>query len=282
MKTLSIITINYNNLEGLRKTTKSVLSQTWHDYEWIIIDGGSTDGSKEFIEETVQNLKRSEFNPLTYWCSEPDKGIFNALNKGVKKASGQYINFLNSGDIYTEKYVLEFIFKDKQYECDVIYGDWQDIANGKLLNKWSSGNPLTLKQELLQCTCHQALFINTEELKKDLYDETYKMMADWRKNIEWLIRGKTFVHVPIIVCYYDLTGVSSSFDSKEYKHEKKKMLEELFPPLLRPYYDCLTQNKDIIVSNYQKDINKEFAMLQNNRVSRFFYRLARKSAKLFR
>lgn len=280
--TLSIVTINFNNLEGLRKTTESVLSQTWHDFEWIIIDGGSTDGSKELIEETAKKLASSDFNPLSYWCCESDNGIFNALNKGTQKASGQYVNFLNSGDVYTGQDVLERVFKDKAFDCDVIYGDWQDIANGKLLNKWSSGNPLTLKQELLQCTCHQALFINTEKLKKDPYDETYKMMADWRKNIEWLIQGKTFVHVPVIVCYYDLTGVSSSFDSEEYKNEKKKMLEELFPPLLRPYYDCLTQNKDLIVSNYQKDINKEFAMLQKNCISRFFYRLARKSAKVFR
>ena len=279
--TLSIITINYNNLEGLRRTIDSVISQTWHDFEWIIIDGGSTDGSKELIEETAKQLASSDFNPLSYWCSEPDKGIFNALNKGVGKAIGQYVNFLNSGDVYTEPDVLEKVFKDEPFDCDVIYGDWQDIANGELLNKWSSGSPLTLKQELLQCTCHQTLFINTEGLKKDPYDESYKMMADWRKNLAWLMQGKTFVHVPVIVCYYDLTGVSSQFDSEPYLKEKSRMIAELFPPCLMPYYNYLIKGQDLIANMVTKEIISEYKLLNSNRISRFIFRIARKVAELY-
>lgn len=279
--TLSIITINYNNLEGLRRTIDSVISQTWHDFEWIIIDGGSTDGSKELIEDTANELAASDFNPLSYWCSEPDKGIFNALNKGVGKAIGQYVNFLNSGDVYTEQDVLERVFKDKAFDCDVIYGDWQDIANGEILNKWSSGAPLTLKQELLQCTCHQALFINAEGLKKDPYDESYKMMADWRKNIAWLMQGKTFVHVPVIVCYYDLTGVSSQFDSEPYQEEKSRMIAELFPPCLIPYYNYLIKGQDLIANMVTKEIISEYKLANSNRVSQLLFRIARKFAKIY-
>lgn len=278
--TLSIITINFNNLEGLRKTITSVLSQTWHDYEWIIIDGGSTDGSKELIEDTAARLASSDFNPLTYWCSEPDKGIFNALNKGANKASGHYVNFMNSGDAYTNESVLETVFKECNYHCDVIYGDWQDIANGKQLNKWSSGSPLTLKQELIQCTCHQALFINTEELKKDPYDETYKMMADWKKNIAWLIHGKTFIHTPVTVCYYDLTGISSQFDSEPYLKEKNRMIEELFSPSLKPYYNFLVKNQDLITNDVTKEIISEYKLVNSNRLSQFIFRISRKIAKI--
>ena len=88
---LSIITINFNNLAGLKKTADSVISQTWKEFEWIIIDGGSTDGSKEFIVSLNDDLNRNGWNPITYWCSEPDKGIYNAMNKGIGKAKGEYL-----------------------------------------------------------------------------------------------------------------------------------------------------------------------------------------------
>ena len=88
----SIITINYNNVEGLRNTIKSVVNQTYTDYEFIIIDGGSTDGSVEVIKEYA--------NIITYWVSEPDKGIYNAMNKGIEVANGEYLNFMNSGDCF--------------------------------------------------------------------------------------------------------------------------------------------------------------------------------------
>src|SRR5690606_20733259 len=87
---LTIITINLNNLEGLKTTIESVLSQTWQEFEYIVIDGGSTDGGKEYIE--------SQKTHLNYWVSEPDKGIYNAMNKGILKSSGKYLLFLNSGD----------------------------------------------------------------------------------------------------------------------------------------------------------------------------------------
>lgn len=96
MSKLSIITINFNNLEGLKKTAESVINQTWKDFEWIIIDGGSTDGSKEYIINLNDNLNHVGWNPITYWCSKPGKGIYNAMNKGIAKASGDYLNFMNS------------------------------------------------------------------------------------------------------------------------------------------------------------------------------------------
>ena len=95
---LSIITINLNNLEGLKKTYESIVCQTFTDYEWLVIDGGSTDGSREFIEQHQEKL--------AYWCSEPDSGIYNAMNKGIQEAKGEYINFKKSGDYLASKDAL--------------------------------------------------------------------------------------------------------------------------------------------------------------------------------
>lgn len=96
---LSIITINYNNKNGVQKTIDSVLSQSFEDYEWIVIDGGSNDGSKELLEKYQEHF--------AYWCSEPDNGIYNAINKGLSHTTGDYIQFLNSGDWLYDSTALE-------------------------------------------------------------------------------------------------------------------------------------------------------------------------------
>ena len=101
---LSIITINYNHKEGLLKTIKSVVNQTYHDIEYIVIDGGSTDGSVDVVKQYEDSI--------SYWVSEPDCGIYNAMNKGVAKATGEYCLFLNSGDsLHGTDSILEFVSK---------------------------------------------------------------------------------------------------------------------------------------------------------------------------
>lgn len=110
---LSIITVNLNNLEGLKRTYESVVCQTFTDYEWIVIDGGSTDGSREFIEQHQDKF--------AYWCSEPDKGIYNAMNKGIIHAQGEYLNFMNSGDCLACEETLARVLVPNHTE-DIIYG----------------------------------------------------------------------------------------------------------------------------------------------------------------
>lgn len=102
MKIISIITINYNNKVGLKKTIESVIQQDFNSFEFIVIDGGSTDGSYDVIQEYR--------NYIDYWVSEPDKGIYNAMNKGITIARGEYCNFMNSGDFFYDKNVLSSIF----------------------------------------------------------------------------------------------------------------------------------------------------------------------------
>ena len=96
---LSIITINYNNARGLERTIKSVICQTFTNYEYIIVDGGSTDGSLEVINKYADHISK--------WVSEPDEGIYNAMNKGTRMASGEYFNYMNSGDCFCDAHVLE-------------------------------------------------------------------------------------------------------------------------------------------------------------------------------
>ena len=100
----SIITVNYNNRDGLRATIESVVNQTYRDYEFIVIDGGSTDGSTDVLKEFDDKI--------TYWVSEPDKGIYNGMNKGIAKATGDYLNFMNSGDCFYNEKVLELLNKN--------------------------------------------------------------------------------------------------------------------------------------------------------------------------
>ena len=115
MKKVSVITINYNNAEGLKRTLESLFVQTFTDYESIVIDGGSTDGSREVIEGFADRI--------TYWVSEPDGGIYPAMNKGIRQATGIYYNFMNSGDLFEDSTVLENIFASDPAE-DILFGKY--------------------------------------------------------------------------------------------------------------------------------------------------------------
>lgn len=219
--TLSIVTINYNNLEGLRKTIDSILSQTWKDYEWIIIDGGSTDGSKELIEETANKLASSDFNPLSYWCSEPDKGIYNAMNKGIKHCKGDYINCMNSGDYFTNDDVLKIIFSTKIYG-DIVYGNWyQQYAKTKVLKEISRS--MLFSRFPYENICHQAIFCKSTILKSRGFDEDI-LHADWKRWTEELLSGKNFQHIPIAICVYDMSGITGKKSEELFLRERNIIL----------------------------------------------------------
>lgn len=196
---LSIITINYNNKVGLQRTIDSVICQTWRDFEWIVIDGGSTDGSKELIEQYQEYF--------SYWCSEPDKGVYNAMNKGIAKAKGEYMQFLNSGDRYHNSSVLKHI-KVELDGADVVYGDLNYISEkGNYFVSYPE--ELTNLYFLLHSIGHPASFIRSELLKERGYREDLRIVSDWYRFFEWFREGKSFHHVHIIVADYDTTGISS-------------------------------------------------------------------------
>ncbi|MBF8150977.1 glycosyltransferase [Winogradskyella sp. F6397] len=168
---ISIITINYNDLEGLQKTMKSVLGQTYTDIEYIIIDGGSEDGSKAYIESCEQDL--------AYWVSEPDNGIYNAMNKGIAHATGDYLLFLNSGDWLLDDLVIENFVNFIPVE-DIIYGKIKWIKEQKIWDDDFS-NKITFKYFSKASLPHQGSFIK-HKLFREIgnYDEKLKITSDWK------------------------------------------------------------------------------------------------------
>lgn len=223
--TLSIITINYNNLTGLRKTVASIVSQTWHDFEWIIIDGGSTDGSKEFIENTAEELASSDFNPITFWCSESDKGIYNAINKGISHCQGEYINCMNSGDEFYERDTLQKVFANS-HVADIVYGDSFHYSIEKSFTAHFP-YPINIFNFYHNNICHQAMFVKTELLKASGFDEKYRICADYAKWIEFTIKGCSFEYIPITICRFDMNGMSNTGDL--IYRERSEIQQELIP-----------------------------------------------------
>lgn len=227
---LSIITINYNNREGLKKTIESVLSQTFTDYEYIIIDGGSTDGSRELIEQ-YQDL-------LAYWCSEPDKGIYNAMNKGVQHAHGEYVNFMNSGDCLHNDNTLKEVFEGKEYEEEIVTGQLLNMDTGKLLRKYEENILLYIVKSTLN---HQGSFIRREWLQKYPYDENLKIVSDWKFWVETIILDKARVRIiDTIVGEQDMTGISTNGRYHDLmSQEREQVMTTLFSTSLRDVFQEL-------------------------------------------
>ena len=214
---LSIITINYNNKSGLQKTIDSVTCQTWHDFEWIVIDGGSTDGSKELIEQYQRFF--------AYWCSEPDKGVYNAMNKGIEKAKGEYLLFLNSGDCLHEITVLETVLSNTM-EDDILYGSLNFVSStGHKIIHYPE--KLSLHYFFCYSIGHPSSFIRTSLLKKCGYREDLKIVSDWCKFIEWFREGKSFRRIQVVVSDFDTTGLSSSNETL-IGQERTLVLEDIY------------------------------------------------------
>jgi glycosyltransferase involved in cell wall biosynthesis len=219
---LSIITINYNNKAGLQKTIDSVVAQTWRDFEWIIIDGGSTDGSKELIEQYQQHF--------AFWCSEPDKGVYNAMNKGIDKAKGEYMNFMNSGDIFYSKDTLEEVFARNTLNADMVYGDWVRIEKENIV-LMKAPNKVSLEFFYTDNICHQAMFLESSTMKKRSYDETFQIYADWARWMEMALDGLVFQYVPVTICCFDATEGLSNKITSNLDMEKERMRTMISNPI---------------------------------------------------
>lgn len=218
----SIITINYNNRKGLSDTISSVLSQDYKDFEYIIIDGGSQDGSKDEINKVKKDL--------SYYCSEPDGGIYPAMNKGIDKAKGEYILFLNSGDTLHNKNVLQEMRNQMNDHLDIVSG-YAVLPNGNFLNHHEKN---VLMMLMLSTFSHQATFIKRKLFDKYRYDENEKIISDWKAWLQWVIIDKcTWKYVNTIVCNYNLDGISSSKQNwNDILKSRRESLEILFPPLI--------------------------------------------------
>ncbi len=197
---LSIITAVLNAKEDLAKSIKSIRKQHFKDFELIVIDGGSTDGTREVI--------RQNEDIIHFWLSEPDKGIYHAMNKGLSRAKGEFVTFLNAGDAYCNEEVLESIFADTN-GCDIIYGDIVIVFDDQKPDYYMKAMEFS-KHKLLEAgtrvVCHQAFFV--KRALAPTYDTSYKYKAElsWYFDILEKNPSLEIMHKSMEVVYYPLNG----------------------------------------------------------------------------
>ncbi len=229
MKKLTIITINFNNGSGLKRTFDSVFEQSMQDFEYIVIDGGSSDSSKQLIEQRQHQID--------YWVSESDRGIYHAMNKGIAKASGEYILFLNSGDSFHNASVLANSFPSLK-DYDILTGDLNVVSESGMSRVLIAPESLSLYSFYRYSLAHQSSFIRRlcfSELGG--YDEDVKITADWK----WFVLAvclyqKSYKKLDMIISDFDMNGVSS--DPKNFQQileEKDKVVKEHFSIFFSDY-----------------------------------------------
>lgn len=218
---LSIITVNLNNRAGLQKTGDSVITQSFKDFEWIVIDGGSSDGSRELIEQY------SDY--IAYWVSEPDKGVYNAMNKGVTVAKGEYLQFLNSGDWLYDNTALERCFSHR-FAADIVYGDLY-FCRGDEKKPYVYPDRLSSRFMYDYSLGHNATFIKREALIEEPYDESLKIVSDWKFFLIQGLENKKFEHLKEFVTCFDESGISS-VNAQLVAAEREKVRNERFPQMV--------------------------------------------------
>lgn len=235
---LSIITVTLNNLVGLKRTQNSVAKQTWRDFEWIVIDGGSQDGSVEFIKTLPAQPN--------WWVSERDSGVYAAMNKGVAHANGKYVIFMNAGDVFHSNDTLEEVFK-REFTADVMYGDWIRVS---VHHKQYCKSPPILYPFYFFADniCQQAMFVKTQLLKESGFDESYRIYGDLAKWRKMMLEGRTFGYLPVVVCDFEAEIGLSEVYSVCMENDCKR-LEMDFPIGLsiqgKKLYECMADMQSL-------------------------------------
>ena len=233
---LSIITINRNNFVGFEKTVQSVTNQTFKEFEYIVVDGASTDGSVDVIkkyEPQISHLK---------WVSEPDKGIYNAMNKGLNMASGDYIQILNSGDCLASGDVTEKMLSalEKAGDPSILYGNMvKCFPDGhKMVDKCFAGQEITMLGMYTGTLNHDPTYIRRDLFGKyGYYDESLRIVSDWKWYLQALILGgEKPQYVDLDVTLFDMTGISETNKELD-KAERKQVLDQLFPHAVLADYE---------------------------------------------
>lgn len=194
----SIITINLNNRNGLQKTIRSVVNQTFRDFEWIAIDGGSSDGSRELMEHNSKHF--------SYWVSEPDDGVYQAMNKGIIKANGEYVVFMNSGDCFADSKVLEDV--SKELDCDIVAGYVKEDVTNDVINPPMAFTPWYI---LRQNVPHQAEFIRLSLFDSiAMYSEDMKVLADYEFNLRASLSNVSYKTLKRQIAVVEPGGMSNT------------------------------------------------------------------------
>lgn len=205
---ISVVTVCYNAVKELERTMLSVLNQTYDNVEYIVIDGGSTDGTVEIIKKYADRL--------AYWVSEPDQGIYDAMNKGIKVATGEWINFMNAGDSFVDEEVLTKCFFQKDYDNNerVLYGDCiYKYVWGYRKVETININKITHGMNV----CHQSVFLR--EYKSILFNLKYRLAADYDQLLTLYLSNQNFHHLNV---YVALENIDEGETCNNFKKSKKE------------------------------------------------------------
>lgn len=227
----TVITVCYNDKQGLERTICSIINQTYTDYEYIIIDGGSTDGTTDLIKQYNEHV--------TFWISEPDNGVYDAMNKAIDYATGEHCIFMNAGDCFFDNQVL---FQVAQYgnQYDLGVGISSNTSHETKSQKVYPPKNLSSLFWENYSVIHQAAFMRTSMLKERKYDTNYRIVADWKYMFtEYLSRTYTYQPMNVCVCIFEGGGISS--DTAKRISERDRALRELLPPML--YEDMVKRSK---------------------------------------
>ena len=237
---LTIITINRNNAIGLEKTIKSVLNQTCKDFEYVVVDGASSDDSVETIRKYAD-----AFGKRLKWISESDNGIYNAMNKGIKIASGDYVQFLNSGDCLASSDVTERMLTilEDLGKPSILYGNMlKDMHDGTILrDKCFAGQDISFLGFYTGTLNHSPTYIRRDLFEKyGYYDESLRIASDWKWFLQAIIlEEEKAAYVDTDVTLFDMSGISET-NKDLIKEERQKVLNQLIPHSILSDYENLS------------------------------------------
>ena len=235
--TCSIITITYNNLAGLRKTAEFVAAQTYRDMEWVVVDGASTDGTREWLDNAQCTMRNLQI------LSEPDKGVYDAQNKGIGLAKGDFCFFLNAGDTFCGADVVARMMADCE-GADIVYGNELVVdAEGRVVEHCKGVDDPGFVDLYNSCMKHQATFIRRTLFDKyGKYDSTMRICADF----DWFFRVIAFhdevrlLYKDVDVAYFENTGLSYH-NPALCAPERKQILDRLMPARLQRDYETIAR-----------------------------------------
>lgn len=239
-------------------TIESVINQTADSIEYIVVDGGSTDGSKEVI--------RSYQDKITYWVSEPDRGIYHAMNKGIRRASGEYCQFLNSGDYLAGADVTERMLTNTP-DCSILYGNEIRYVNGKVkVEKSYAGRQITLLDMYRSTIFHSSAYIKRALFDKyGFYDEELKIVSDWKFYLITVgLNNEKILYRDIDLVWFDMNGISNSNTSLD-KIERELVLKQILPKSIWVDYQEFSIDT-MIIRRFKKNTFTWFFILNLYRI----------------
>lgn len=216
MNSISIVTICYNAEKEIEKTLKSVLDLDYDKIQYIIIDGLSKDKTNDIIKKYIPRLEGKNIEVV--YISERDRGIYDAMNKGIELATNEWINFMNAGDTFSDEKVLKDIFGSSQYEdVDIIYGNANYVTNG--VKRLRIPSKLD-KMYFYMALCHQSIFTRTSSCKEHKFNTKYRIAADYHMFLCFYINNYRFKYVNRVISDFCTDGVSNTKPLEALKEDR--------------------------------------------------------------